>query len=241
MINTYVITIPKDELCDRAFRRLESSAPANLKIIRFDAVTPEKVDRLMKKHRLKWTYPWETQEYHLKTGLILNPYQTKNRGARMGCFLSHYLLWQRCVKNDEPIIINEHDAIWYQDEPPIADFAKSKYDIIGLNNPIGATRLAKAYDRVVQESLISDKDDFRLTENAVIRAPEIDDFNIPQGIAGNSSYYIEPSGAKKILDLVKEYGCWPNDAIMNRQLIPTLGQTKKYYTYVQGLRSTTTL
>lgn len=230
MINAYVITIPADELCDRAFRRCERSAPGNVKINRFDAITPGSVERLMKKYKLKWTYPWESQEFHFQTGLILNPYQTKNRGARMGCFLSHYMLWERCIKHDEPIVINEHDAIYTGDELPIENLNNSKYNIVGLNNPIGATRLAKAYDRIVQEN-----------PHNITRAPLIDEHTVPQGIAGNSSYYIKPSGAQIMLNLVKEYGCWPNDAIMNRQLIPTLGQTKHYYTYVQGLRSTTTL
>lgn len=230
MINAYVITIPADELCDRAFRRCETSAPGNVKINRFDAITPGSVERLMKKYKLKWTYPWESQEFHFQTGLILSPYQTKNRGARMGCFLSHYMLWERCVKHDVPIVINEHDAIYTGDELPLEKLNNSKYNIVGLNNPIGATRLAKAYDRIVQEN-----------PNDITRAPLIDEHTVPQGIAGNSSYYIKPTGAQIMLDLVKEYGCWPNDAIMNRQLIPTLGQTKHYYTYVQGLRSTTTL
>jgi len=62
---------------------------------------------------------------------------------------------------------------------------------------------------------------------------------VPQGIAGNSSYWINPQGAQIMIDLTKEYGAWPNDALMCRQLVTSLGQSKKYYTYVQGLQSTT--
>lgn len=46
-------------------------------------------------------------------------------------------------------------------------------------------------------------------------------------------------GAKKMLNLVAEYGLWPNDAIMCRQLVPNLGVTKEYYTKVLGFGSTT--
>jgi hypothetical protein len=50
---------------------------------------------------------------------------------------------------------------------------------------------------------------------------------------------IKPRGAQKLLDLVKEHGMWNNDAIMCQQLMPEmLGQTKTYYTKVQGLPST---
>ena len=73
----------------------------------------------------------------------------------------------------------------------------------------------------------------------IVRAPIIDGDMVPQGIAGNSSYYMNPRGAREMVSLVEKYGAWPNDALMCRQLVGTLGQTKKYYTYVQGLQSTT--
>ena len=44
-----------------------------------------------------------------------------------------------------------------------------------------------------------------------------------------------------MISLVKEYGAWPNDAIMCRQLIFGLGVTKTYYTKTQNMKSTTTL
>lgn len=234
MIESYVITLRGDEYSDRATRRLEESAPSNVSLNRFDAVTPDQVDRLMKKLKLKWTYPWQGQEFNFAAGLVLTAYPTAEPKKRIGCFLSHYMLWERCIKRDEPIIIHEQDSIYYSDEAiPYEDWMKSKYDIIGLNSPFSATRLASAYDRITQES--------KADPYGIVRAPLIDDHNVPQGIAGNSSYYIEPTGAHRAISLVKEHGCWPNDAIMNRQLISTLGQTKHYYTYVQGLRSTTTL
>lgn len=230
MINAYVITIKGNDRSERAAARLNDSAPSNLAIKTFDAIVPDQVERLMKKYKLKWTWPWEGEEYNLKAGIIMRAYQTVDPNKRMGCFLSHYMLWERCVKYDEPIIIHEHDALYFSNEHlPVHEFEKSWYNIIGLNNPNGATRMPAAYDRVVQES-----------EGKIVKAPLIDDHHVPQGIAGNSSYYIKPAGAKLMMDLAKEYGCWPNDALMCRQLVSTLGQTKHYYTGVQGIESTTT-
>ena len=230
MINAYIITIKDNERSQRAADRLIDSMPSNITPKKFDAIVPDQVDRLMKKYKLKWTWPWQGEEYNLKAGLIMRAYQTADPKKRMGCFLSHYMLWQRCIKYDEPMIIHEHDALYFSDENlPVYELEKSWYNIIGLNNPAGATRMAGAYDRVVYES-----------EGKIVRAPAIDDHNIPQGIAGNSSYYIKPEGAETMIDLTKEYGCWPNDALMCRQLVSTLGQTKHYYTGVQGIESTTT-
>ena len=73
------------------------------------------------------------------------------------------------------------------------------------------------------------------------RAPTIDDITVPQGLAGNSAYIIKPQGAKHMLNLVKEYGLWPNDALMCKQLVPNLYVTRKFFTTVQHTRSTTTL
>lgn len=50
---------------------------------------------------------------------------------------------------------------------------------------------------------------------------------------------IMPKGARQMLRLVEDHGLWPNDAIMCKQLIPSLGVTKKFYTEVQGTPSTT--
>ena len=231
MIKANVITLKGNTSSERAAARLIDSMPSNVQGHTFEAIKPDQVDRLMKKYKLKWTWPWNNEEYNLKAGLIMRPYVTADPKKRMGCFISHYMLWLRCVKYDEPIIIHEHDSLYFDSKEnlPLDKFEKSWYNIIGFNSPAGATRLASAYDRIVQES-----------EGQIVKAPAIDDHHVPQGIAGNSSYYIKPKGAQIMIDLTKEHGCWPNDALMCRQLVSTLGQSKHYYTGVQGIESTTT-
>ena len=108
----------------------------------------------------------------------------------------------------------------------------SKHAIIGINNPIGATRRAAIFASEVLNSKNAD----------VADVPKIDEENIPQGLAGNSAYYITPRGAEKLLELVKNFGAWPNDAIMCRQLMPKyLGVLKSYCTTIQKVQSTTSL
>ena len=93
-----------------------------------------------------------------------------------------------------------------------------------------ATRKSKVYHDMILERV----DFFQ-------PVPRIDEFNIPQGLAGNSAYVIKPAGAHKMIELAQEYGMWPNDALMCYQLVPKLGVTRNFYTRIQGLRSTTTL
>ena len=84
------------------------------------------------------------------------------------------------------------------------------------------------------DSILKNKQAFQLT-------PYVDeDMKVPQGLAGNSAYFIKPEGAEQMISLVYKYGMWPNDALMCRQLVNGLGVTRKFYTKVQGLKSTTT-
>ena len=166
----------------------------------------------------------------LKSGLIKSAYTTADPRKRISCFVSHWYLWQKCVKLDEMILILEHDSRFIKKLPADSTFARADFDIIGINDPSMATRKSKLYHDMILERV----DFFQ-------PVPRIDEFNIPQGLAGNSAYVIKPAGAKLMLELSQEYGMWPNDALMCYQLVPKLGVTRNFYTRIQGLRSTTTL
>jgi len=224
-VKSYIITIENDQLSYDAMLNCKQST--NMPIDIFKAFTPRDVPAKMMEENLQWTYPWDMPKHDFATGLKLSPYRTQQKAARIACFLSHYQLWKNCVKEDVPFLILEHDAIFVRELETDA-IMKAQCDIIGINDPRGATRKAMDFHEKIQQR-----------PQAVQPVPRIDDPMVPQGLAGNSAYIIKPSGAKKMLNLVKEYGAWPNDAIMCYQLIQGLGVTKTYYTKVQGTRSTT--
>ena len=179
---------------------------------------------------LVWNYPWVGSHVDLKTGLIKSAYPTEDKNKRISCFLSHWYLWHKCKNLDEMIMIFEHDSRIIKKLPADSTFQKSNFDIIGINDPSMATRKSKLY----HDMILKNTEFFQ-------PVPRVDEFNIPQGLAGNSAYVIKPAGAIKMIDLAQEHGMWPNDALMCYQLIETLGVTRNFYTRVQGLRSTTTL
>ena len=231
MIDLYVICIQDNYLSEQGCARLAESIPTNAYLHNHDAVTETKVGARSKGYGLTWNYPWSGTQLDIKSGLQKSAYPTANPNKRIGCFISHYELWKKCIDLDKPIIVHEHDAIYFNDSPlPLKEFGISGFDIIGLNDPSRATRRSQQYNDTIQSS-----------DSQFVRAPVIDEIFIPQGIAGNSSYWINPNGARHMIHLTKEYGMWPNDALMCRQLVPRLGQSKKYYTYVQGIESTTSL
>ena len=203
----------------------------DFEILPWDAVEAPDAPTAISKKLIKWTYPWQGEVNDFKTGLILSAYQTANKNARIGCFLSHYELWEYCVRSAEPILILEHDALFIRklDPKPLLD---SRYGIIGINDPRGATRRSNVFHQQVQNM-----------QEDIGPVPMIDDPRVPQGLAGNSAYLIKPEAASKVIAKVKEIGAWPNDALMCYQNFNynLLGVTKQYYTRVQGTRSTTTL
>jgi len=234
MNDAYVITLQDNEMSNEcADKLIESSRSVNneFEITKFDAIVPERVISLMQLHNLKWNYPMSEPVLDMQTGLWKHPYVTAVTEKRIACFLSHYLLWQKCAKGKEGMFIFEHDAEFIE-RVDVGLLNQSSFDIIALNDPRGATRKSSEYYQAVK---------LKLPEK-VVPVPKIDQDQIPQGLPGNSAYFIKPEGAVKLLRLVNEYGAWPNDAIMCRQLMPKkLGIVTMFNTKVQGVESTTTL
>ena len=230
-MRSYVITLTGDTDSIQGARRLTESATKHdntFNILTHEATIPEQVDTFMQHWNLEWNWPWEQPARDLKSGIFKTPYLTAHKNKRIACFLSHYKLWRECANTNESFMIFEHDAIitkkilWEKIE-------ESRYDVIGMNDPRRATRKSEIYHEKVQEQ-----------NGFVVGCPKIDMDQIAQGLAGNSAYYLKPAGAKRLIELVDEFGAWPNDAIMCRQLMPgKLGQLKVYCTTVQSMVSTT--
>jgi GR25 family glycosyltransferase involved in LPS biosynthesis len=227
MIDAYIITLTSNLKSTTAAERCKKSS--NIAIKTFDAITESHAEKVMRDFGIKWNYPWKGEEYDIKAGLKKTAYTTAHPMRRVACFLSHYSLWKKCANQNQPFMILEHDAIFIKPFDETA-FMKAECDIISLNDPRGATRMAHDYHDILQSK-----------PQTIQRVPTIDDLMVPQGLPGNSAYIIKPSGAKKMLDLVKEYGAWPNDALMCKQLIQSIAASKIYYTKVQGTPSTTSL
>tara|TARA_R110002074_G_scaffold246270_1_gene418238 strand:- start:13872 stop:14558 length:687 start_codon:yes stop_codon:yes gene_type:complete len=227
-MKSYAIVMSKNKISTGGFTNLQASSKSvnnEFETIAYDAITEPSFWS-----RQAWDYPWEGEVIDMKSGLTKSAYPTRNPANRIACAESHYNLWVMCLDAMEPFLIQEHDSIWKK-KLDATLFDNKEFDIIGINNPIGSTRRSNIYHHKVQSVP---------GVASVVRAPKIDKPNIPQGIAGNSAYIISPNGAKKMISLIGQFGLWPNDAIMCRQLVPRLGQTRIYYTGVQALPSTTT-
>ena len=230
-MNSYAIVINGHRVSENGYKELSRSSNSvdnEFFIEKFDAVTSETVDDLIQELGIRWTWPHTGSEKDQKTGITKTGYGGRDPKRRKACGMSHYMLWKQCAETNEPMIVFEHDAV-FNCKLNYQYLLDSHYQVIGLNDPRGATRLPNKYHEIVQKS----------TEE-ILPVPKIDKEHIAQGIAGNSAYMIKSAGAQKLLDLVQEHGMWNNDAIMCRQLMPDMiGVTKTYYTKTQKLPSTT--
>lgn len=255
-MKAFIISMINHQESTIAMRRLIRSIKSTKSRIDpfvFPAVTPENMADIIDDHfnnrpikNIDWTYPIKPEDdrFDIRSGLYLKHYPTKNIQNRISCFLSHYILWKHCYQIGMPIMILEHDA-FFQNKFNYSDI-KNQFTggILGLNDPIGATRRASVFDAKVRAEKNRLNVEQKVTPDyRVVDCPWVDDDRqIPQGIAGNSAYIIKPEAAAKLMGLVAEHGFWPNDAIMCKQLMPNTLQTVfPYYTNIQkGLKSTTT-
>jgi GR25 family glycosyltransferase involved in LPS biosynthesis len=225
-LKSFVITLPDQHSMLAANKCIAS---ANIHIDIFEATTPKTLHNLPS----KWTYPVDKNQERWESGMYLSAYQTRVLDKRIACFMSHYRLWKKCSDLNETIMVLEHDAVFVRKFDYTEIENKFTGDILGLNDPTKATRKYKVFDSKIQSQYSN--------QTVVVDVPWIDEQTVPQGLAGNSAYIIKPSGANKLIALVKQHGMWPNDAIMCKQLMPgSLQCVYPYYTKVQGIRSTTT-
>lgn len=236
MINGYIISLKdQKETVDKLIYTMQKTY-SDINPIVFEATIPDTIDTHLENEfnyfnpkDFKWTWPTNPAQNHvdMKTGIYKFAYNAVNQDKKVACSISHMRLWDLCVTTNEPILIFEADALftrqWNQDEMGAAKF-------VGLNDPRGATRRAQIFHEKASRI------------NGLQKVPTINNIGEfePQGIAGHSAYYITPEGARELLDKVKTYGMWPNDAYVCKELFPWICVVYPYFTKVQMTASSTT-
>lgn len=168
----------------------------------------------MDRHGLEWTWGTDNVLKHHSYG--------GNHAARVGCAMSHYLLWLRCAELQRPMLILEHDAVFIA---PFEDFEFSA--VCQINDPRGATPRGDWWSDVMARR-----------GPGVFQKTRVLDDPRPDGLAGNSAYVIKPHAAERLIDLYRTIGVWPNDATMCRQLVDGLEERYPFITRVEPEMST---
>jgi len=225
-----VITLIGNEYSERkADECIASAAKYGVVVEKYVAVDKHESEQLMAYHNLKWTWANGNLERMTcpDTGLTHFPYATSDLRSKIGCSMSHYMLWCYCVAKNEPILILEHDAVFLRELP---DFEFN--GICQINDPNGATRRGKWWSQQMINRNVTGVHEKTWVTTELER-------DIPDGLAGNSAYVIKPWAAKELINKYNELGVWPNDATMCKQLFPYLEEYYPFITKVVQTQSTT--
>jgi len=197
-MKTYIIHLPSNDfsskMTNEAIKSLESF---NIEYELFDGIKGRDGVKILSKHN---RYPSAYIE------------MDKWTDGTIGCLASHYLLWDKCSKQDEPFLILEQDAIVVRDPKDIVDEVKSvchldaylPFDLKRKNHFSYYNKLIKIDKKGVSEY---PKGNFY---NGKVRKL------IPQGcFKGAYGYIITPKGAKDIIGWTGNHGLLPADGCLN--------------------------
>jgi len=227
----FAITLPEIPRSMDSFQNLTRSSEAvgNPFAVHMWHGTPaHEAIKVMKEERLEWTYPLTGSK--VIGGLTCTPY-SGNHWARVACALSHLHLWKYCAQLNLPFIVHEDDSEYVRRFDP-AEVSDAGFGAVSLNNPHGATRSASLYHRNLVLGI-------SLPYLTCAPCPWVDeDASQPQGLPGNSAYYLQPWFAAELIAKVWGVGLIPNDSLMCRQWFPgKLACLRNYATKTNGRTS----
>ena len=219
-MKAFCITLRGHEYSEAVAERCVTSARdvGQIEVTRFDATPAAEAEAALRHYGLRWTWMVDnrtTLRHHAYGGHL----------ARIGCAMSHYRLWRWSAETGLPLLILEHDAVFLRRFDPQPFQAACM-----INDPAGATRMGQWWSDRMRER--------GQGVWAKTRLPQ--DPAIPDGLAGNSAYMLQPECAERLVGLYHELGCWPNDATLCWQLVDGLEELYPWVTRVEQAVSTTT-
>jgi len=146
------------------------------------------VDGRKEEHRLFSKYDSELNQHYRGQAL--------SKG-QLACYASHYLLWQKCVEINHPIVVLEDDALLYPE--PFSEFVRT---IDTLRDQFDCIRLFNNKRKAFSSRRVSGLD-----------TVEIHKFN--KGHLSTTGYFLTPNGAKKLLQHSERW-YMPVDHFMDR-------------------------
>lgn len=105
-----------------------------------------------------------------------------------GCFMSHYILWLKCVEMNEPFLILEHDGVLIKEIPDDLEFE----DVLHLDPLRCNSEKRHKYDNQHHRNMKVMNDD----------------------MFGSHAYIVKPRAAKALLDMASEEGIMAADGFI---------------------------
>jgi len=179
----------------------------------------------------------DAEQHYKATGIKKAKKFKKGQLGVLGCFFSHYYLWQKCIELDQPIIILEHDG-YFLDYLP-AGILDTFTDVLKLDN---LDPFSNSYNQDIDESK---NEPYKVAKYHNKKAKN----TATQGFVGTGnylrgaySYIIKPDAARTLIRFINEYGHLPadqqiGDAIVDiRVVTPTLARLHPLYSVSNNIK-----
>lgn len=216
-----VIAIDTDDSQKLADRCIASGKKHGVTVEKYAGIPWYRAQSVLKQNNIRWTW---ANDNSLRYGITHCHYSTVNMDKRIGCFLSHYLLWEQCYRLQAPFLILEHDSVFLRSLPKELEWRGA----CQVNDPARATPRGQWWS-----------DTMKRRGPGVWPKTEVIINKNPDGLAGNSAYLLKPEAADQLVEKAKTNGAWPNDALMCRQFFPWLEELYPFITEVDSVESTT--
>lgn len=210
MIKTFIIRLEENEhSCKMAQECYDQAVKFNLQPEFFKAING-----------------FDTKLHYEKTSITRLGKFKKNRLGVIGCFFSHYYLWNKCIDLDEPIIILEHDGYMIREiDNSILD---KFHDVLKLDR---LDPYDSSYNQTIEEecSLNVRVETYSYTNKKVQKV------DLGEYFKGAYSYIIKPKAAIKLIKFIKENGHRPADQQINSSIVslkttvPTVARLHPFY------------
>ncbi len=164
---------------DVARRCIESGRQHGIGIQPFEAVDKYAAERVMR--RLGLSFSWCDAE-------------ASDLQAVIGCFLSHFLLWQRCSDGGRETLVLEHDALFQRALPDL-----SHDGLLNIGQPSWTFGLDDVWYEVQPDGIFG--------------------YPFPQ-FRGAYGYILRPDRARHLIAAATENGICPVDEFINRRTCP---------------------
>jgi len=193
MIKAFIIRKPNDELSEKLSSECAESAA------KFGIVA-EKVDGVYSDHNDL------IKKYQLRFFEKMKQYKKESPGVK-GCFLSHYLLWKKCIELDEPIIIFEHDALMIRPLPENILDLFTHHCILDY-----AVHYLDYEEIIARDCELTVKEYPMIPTNGKLGYSNINKAHV----RGSHAHLVKPLGAKTLIESVDKFGILPSDACVNQ-------------------------
>lgn len=157
--------------------------------------------------------PGNNCKHIFKENKIRNGFRGMSSIGQRGCFLSHYLLWKKCLELNETIVILEHDGVFLR---PLPDNIEDNFiDVCRLE---AFQHWNENYETQTANSI---------TNSVNYQKPDTEFYDTVTGkfYVGYYGYLIKPSGAKKLIEHAKTVGAIPVDMFVGTNIVDIVSVT----------------